>query len=244
LIVRGKFVEAQRSGPAQGPTLVFLHEGLGSLGLWRDFPERLSRATGFGAFVYSRAGYGQSDPAPLPRPVRYMHDEAGLLAEILAQAGIDDAILVGHSDGASIAIIHAGSGGKAKALLLEAPHVFAEESGLQSIARMRDQYPQFRPRLARWHKDPDAAFQGWNGAWLNPDFRGWNIEGSLKGIQAPILLVQGIDDEYGTRRQLEAIEAGARSRVETVMLDHCGHAPHRDQPERTLGAMTDFLRRL
>ena len=246
LEVRGKKIEAQRIGPAGEPALVFLHEGLGSLGLWRDFPEKLSRATGLGAFVYSRAGYGQSDPPPLPRPVRYMHDEAALLPEILRAAGIADPILVGHSDGASIALIHAGSGGAARALILEAPHVFTEEGGLQSIAKMRDQYrdTDLKARLARWHKDPDAAFRGWNGPWLDPEFRRWKIEDSLPRIRSPILVVQGEDDEYGTVRQVEAIQRQAGGSVETLMLARCGHSPHRDQPEKTIEAMAAFVRRV
>ena len=253
--VRGRKIETQHLAPAgrpeqsgrkPGPTLVLLHEGLGSLGLWRDFPQKLSDATGLGAFIYSRAGYGQSDPAPLPRPVRYMHDEAELLPEILEAAGIADPILVGHSDGASIAIIAAGQGLPARALILEAPHVFTEESGLQSIAKMRDLYTQtdLRARLARWHKDVDAAFLGWNGAWLNPGFRQWNLEEYLPAIQSPILLVQGMNDEYGSERQLEAIARGARGTTEMVLLPDCGHSPHKDQPAKTLQAMADFARRI
>src|SRR4029077_9089540 len=134
--------------------LVFLHEGLGSAGLWRDFPERVAEATGLPAFVYSRAGYGQSEPAGVPRPVRYMHDEAGLLPEVLEAAGVDDPVLIGHSDGASISIIHAGSGGKARALALLAPHVFTEEMGLRSIAKAREAYERgdLRRRLAKHHQ--------------------------------------------------------------------------------------------
>ena len=152
-------IESQRIGPLTGPTLVFLHEGLGSLGLWRDFPRQLVERTGLGAFIYSRAGYGKSDPAPLPRPVRYMHDEADLLPKILAEAGVEDPILVGHSDGASIAIIYAGQGNGARALVLEAPHVFAEESGLQSIAKMHDLYrtTDLRQKLSRWHANVTSA---------------------------------------------------------------------------------------
>jgi pimeloyl-ACP methyl ester carboxylesterase len=244
LTVRGKNIEAQRLGPSQGPTLVFLHEGLGSLGLWRDFPQRLSDASGLGAFVYSRAGYGASDPAPMPRPVRYMHDEAALLPEILKTAGIGDPVLFGHSDGASIAVIYAGSGGKARALVLEAPHVFTEEEGLRSIEKARTAYESgdLRKRLARHHRDVDAAFWGWNRPWLDPEFRKWNLEGFLPRIAAPMLVVQGEDDEYGTPRQVEAIQRGARD-VETLMLPECGHSPHRDQPEATLRAAADFLAR-
>lgn len=244
--VRGRKIETQRLGPEKGPTLVLLHEGLGSLGLWRDFPQRLSEATGLGAFIYSRAGYGRSDPAPLPRPVRYLHDEAELLPEILQAAGVADPLLFGHSDGASIAIIAAGMGLRTRALLLEAPHVFAEESGLQSIARMRDLYLQtdLREKLSRWHQDVDAAFHGWNGAWLHPDFRQWNLEEYLPAISSPILLLQGMDDEYGSEAQLRAIARGARGETTTVLLPGCGHSPHKEKPEETLRAIQTFLQRL
>lgn len=230
-------------GPA-APTLVFLHEGLGSVGQWRDFPLRLSQATGLSTFAYSRAGYGRSSSIQLPRPVRYMHDEALLLPQILAAAGIVEPILVGHSDGASIAILYAGTGAPMRALLLEAPHVFPEESGLASIARVRDAYSKtdLRARLARHHDDVDAAFLGWSGAWLHPDFRGWNLESSLPGIRAPILIVQGEDDEYGTGAQIEAIRHGAKVPVQVRLLAECGHAPHREKPEETLGAMSGFLK--
>ena len=244
LSIRGKKIEAQHIGRSGGPTLVFLHEGLGSSGLWRDFPQRVAQATGLAAFVYSRAGYGQSDRAPMPRPVRYMHDEAQLLPEVLAAAKIDDPVLVGHSDGASISIIYAGSGGKARALVLEAPHVFAEEMGLRSIARARDAYESggLRTRLAKHHQDVDAAFWGWNRPWLDPEFRKWNLEEFLPRIAAPILVVQGEQDEYGTHAQVAAIERGARD-VEVLMLPHCGHSPHRDQAEATLRGIAAFLRK-
>jgi pimeloyl-ACP methyl ester carboxylesterase len=245
--VDGREIEAEQIAGGDGPTLVFLHEGLGSVGLWRDFPRKLSEATGLPAFVYSRAGYGKSDPVPLPRPVTYMHEEAKALPRILRAAGIDDAILVGHSDGASIAILYAGDAAAdlphCRGLALEAPHVFAEEMGLRSIEKAREAYVKgdLRARLARWHQDVDAAFWGWNGPWLHPDFRAWNIESSLPRIQAPVLVVQGVDDEYGTKAQVEAIARQA-SRVETLMLERCGHAPHKDQPEATLRAMTYFAR--
>ena len=244
LSIRGKKIEAQHIGRSGGLTLVFLHEGLGSSGLWRDFPQRVAQATGLAAFVYSRAGYGQSDRAPMPRPVRYMHDEAQLLPEVLAAAKIDDPVLVGHSDGASISIIYAGSGGKARALVLEAPHVFAEEMGLRSIARARDAYESggLRTRLAKHHQDVDAAFWGWNRPWLDPEFRKWNLEEFLPRIAAPILVVQGEQDEYGTHAQVAAIERGARD-VEVLMLPHCGHSPHRDQAEATLRGIAAFVRK-
>jgi pimeloyl-ACP methyl ester carboxylesterase len=244
LTVRGKKIEAEHIGPAGGPTLVFLHEGLGSLGLWRDFPRRLAEATGLGALVYSRAGYGASDPAPMPRPVRYMHDEAGLLPEILAAAGVTDPILVGHSDGASISVILAGSGGKARALILEAPHVFTEEMGLRSIEKAREAFERgdLRRRLEKHHRDVEAAFWGWNRPWLDPAFRAWNLEEFLPRISVPILVVQGEDDEYGTARQVDAIRKGARD-VEVLLLAACGHSPHRDQPEATQQGMEEFIRR-
>jgi len=242
LTVRGKNIEAWHIGEPLEPTLVFLHEGLGSLGLWRDFPQRVSEATGLPAFVYSRAGYGSSDPAPMPRPVRYMHDEAELLPEILEAAGVREPILVGHSDGASISIIYAACGGKARALVLEAPHVFTEEMGLRSIAKAREAYESgdLRARLSRYHRDVDAAFWGWNRPWLDPEFRKWNLEEYLPRIAAPILVVQGEDDEYGTRKQVDAIAAGAKD-LEILMLARCGHSPHRDQPEATLEGIAAFL---
>ena len=244
LTVRGKKIEARHIGHPGGPTLVFLHEGLGSVGLWRDFPKQLAEATGLPAFVYSRAGYGQSDAAPMPRSVRYMHEEAELLPEVLDTAGVEDPVLIGHSDGASISIIHAGSGGKARALVLLAPHVFTEEMGLRSIAGAREAYERgdLRQRLAKYHRDVDAAFWGWNRAWLDPEFGKWNLEEFLPRIAAPILVVQGDQDEYGTKKQINAIQRGARS-VEVLLLPQCGHSPHRDRPEAALHGIAGFLRR-
>jgi pimeloyl-ACP methyl ester carboxylesterase len=238
----GLEIETAQLGPGTGPILVFLHEGLGSLGQWRDFPKRLSEKTGYGAFVYSRAGYGKSDPEPMPRPVTYMHEEARKLPRILEAAGIADPILVGHSDGASIAILYAGEH-PCRALILEAPHVFTEEPGLRSIEKAREAYlnGDLKQRLSRWHDDVDAAFWGWNGPWLHPGFRAFNIESSLPKIRAPILVIQGEDDEYGTVAQVHAIAEKA-PRVETLLLADCGHAPHKDQPEATLAAMADFLK--
>jgi len=251
LEVRGVRMEARWLGPSpeKAPTLVFLHEGLGSVSSWRDFPERLSLLTGCGALVYSRAGYGKSDPAALPRPIRFMHDEAELLADILEQVGIRESILVGHSDGASIALIYAGSGkaSKLRGLVLEAPHVFAEPSGLASIAHMAETYREtdLRERLARHHgPNTDNAFQGWNDVWLHPDFRDWNIEELLPKIEVPMLILQGEDDEYGTWRQVEAIERQSGGPVEAVAIPSCGHAPHREHPERTLRAMASFILKL
>ena len=227
-----------------GPTaLVLLHEGLGSLGLWRDFPGKLSKACGLSVFAYSRANYGASSPsAPLPRPVRYMHDEALLLPELFRAAGISDPILFGHSDGASIAILHAAAS-PVRGLILEAPHVFAEEISLRSIAKARDAYERgdLRSRLARWHQHVDAAFWGWNGPWLHPGFRGWDLTGCLPSIRVPALLIQGDADEYGTLEQIEAIARGLRGRFEKVVLPAAGHAPHKDCEAAVLDAAAKFV---
>jgi pimeloyl-ACP methyl ester carboxylesterase len=235
--------------PEAAPTLVFLHEGLGSASLWRDFPDRLAAETGCGALVYSRAGYGKSDPVPLPRPIRFMHDEAEILPEVLAAAGIRDRILVGHSDGASIALIHAGSGPAPglRGLILEAPHVFAEPHGLASIAKIGEAYraTDLRERLARHHgANVDVAFRGWNDVWLDPDFRAWNLEEYLPAIRVPILILQGEDDEYGTWRQVEAIQRQSGGAVEALAIPGCGHSPHREHPDPVLRKMAGFVRRL
>ncbi|MEA2604906.1 MAG: hypothetical protein QOF89_5898 [Acidobacteriota bacterium] len=247
----GSRLETRWIGPPPGeaPTLVFLHEGLGSVSLWRDFPDRLAAETGCGALVYSRAGYGKSDPAPLPRPVRFMHDEAEILPEVLERMKIREPILVGHSDGASIALICAGTQPKIglRGLILEAPHVFTEPQGLASIAKIGKDYrnTDLRDRLARHHgSNVDVAFRGWNDVWLHPDFRAWNIEEFLSAIQVSILILQGEDDEYGTWKQVEAIQRQAGGPVEAIALADCGHSPHREQPERTLQAMAEFVERL
>jgi pimeloyl-ACP methyl ester carboxylesterase len=238
-------------GPAPGeaPTLIFLHEGLGSAAMWRDFPRRLADATGWGALAYSRAGYGASPPAALPRPIRYMHDEAVVLEGVLQRFGVRDAILVGHSDGASIALIYAGSAPRPnlRALVLEAPHVFAESIGLESIAAMKGEYEttDLRQRLARYHgANVDVSFRGWNDVWLDPQFRDWNIEEFLPAIDVPVLVIQGTGDEYGTILQVEAIASQVRAPVETLLLPGCGHAPHRDQPDATAAAIVDFVKRV
>jgi pimeloyl-ACP methyl ester carboxylesterase len=248
LDVRGIRMEARWLGPPpeSAPTLVFLHEGLGSVSSWRDFPERLALLTGCGALVYSRAGYGKSDPAPLPRSIRFMHDEAELLADLLEPIGIRESVLVGHSDGASIALVYAGSGRAAglRGLALEAPHVFTEPSGLASIANMREAYEgtDLRQRLERHHgANTDVAFRGWNDVWLDPEFRDWNIEEFLPRVAVPILILQGEEDEYGTLRQVEAIQRQAGGPVEAVAIPACGHAPHREHPELTLRAMASFI---
>ncbi len=241
-------------GPAGSePALVFLHEGLGCAALWKDFPARLAAAAGLGALAYSRAGYGTSDPAELPRPVDYMHHEGRVvLPQLLAAAGIDDAVLVGHSDGASISVVYAGTysdgeRARVRALVLMAPHVFTEPEGLRSIHAAAEEYrtTRLRERLAGYHgAQVDGAFWGWHDAWLQPGFRQWNLERFLPAVRVPVLLIQGTEDRYGTARQLDVIEAGVAGPVERLLLPDCGHAPHRDQADITFEAILRFLRRL
>jgi pimeloyl-ACP methyl ester carboxylesterase len=241
------------------PTLVFLHEGLGSVALWKDFPDRVASTIGWPALVYSRFGYGRSDPAPLPRPVTFLEDEAiGVLPQLLEAAGITDAVLIGHSDGGSIALIHAAEfprsdaargRGRIRAVITEAPHVFVEEVTLVSIRRAGHAYQAgtLRRRLERYHADPDAAFWGFHDVWLDPRFATWRMDDRLATIDVPLLVIQGEDDPYGTMRQVEAIRAGAgaASRVETFAPPlPCGHAPHATRPDLVLEAMTGFLRAL
>lgn len=234
-------------GPGAGPVLVLLHEGLGCVSMWRDFPERLAAATGLGVLVYSRWGYGRSDPLDRPHPVRYMHDEALLtLPEVLAAAQVDDPVLVGHSDGGSIALIYAGAGKapRPRALVTLAAHVFCEDISVRSIAAAKQAYEttDLKERLGRHHgENVEGAFRGWNDVWLHPDFRRWNIEEYLPAITCPALVIQGEDDEYGTLNQVDAIRAGTAGPVETLVLPECGHSPQRDQPEATLAAIARFV---
>jgi len=235
--------------PAEAPTLVLLHEGLGCVGLWGDFPETLQQATGCGVFVYSRAGYGKSSPVKLPRPLNYMHDEAcDTLRKLLATIGFQRGLLIGHSDGASISAIYAGShqDHRVGGLVLIAPHFFTEDSGIASIAEARKAYEtgDLRQRLARWHADVDNAFNGWNGAWLDPQFRKWDITESLAYIRVPVLIVQGEDDQYGTIKQIEGAEQECYCPVEVALLKGAKHSPQRDAPDATLKAITDFVARI
>jgi pimeloyl-ACP methyl ester carboxylesterase len=229
-------------------TLVFLHEGLGSIRQWRDFPARVAGATGWRALVYDRYGYGQSDVLAEPRVgTDFMHREAlETLPALLRALEVEDPVLVGHSDGASIALIYAGSGHAARGLVALAPHVFVEELSVRSIEAARRQFEttDLRQRLGRYHRDPVKTFHLWNDVWLDPEFRRWNIESFLPGIRCPVLAVQGEADEYGTMAQVEAIRRQVSGPCELVKLAGCGHSPHRDQPERTLAAIADFVARL
>ena len=229
------------------PPLVLLHEGLGCVEMWRDFPQRLAEASGHPVFVYSRQGYGRSDPKPHPWSLRYMHEE-GLekLPEVLAEAGLKDAILVGHSDGASIALIYAGgvSNPRVRALILMAPHVFNEPVCVASIEQAKKAYldTDLRSRLQRYHGDNvDHAFWGWNGAWLDLGFRLWNIERYLSNVSVPTLLLQGEQDQYGTTKQLEAIQRQVTAPVQCELIAGCRHSPHIDQPELVLSHIKNYL---
>jgi len=235
--------------PDSAPTLVLLHEGLGCVGLWGEFPDKLQKATGCGVFVYSRAGYGQSSPVKLPRPLAYMHDEAReTLPKLLDEIGFRHGLLIGHSDGASIAAIYAGShqDHRVGGLVLIAPHFFTEDSGIASIVEAKKAYEtsDLRQRLARWHADVDNAFRGWNGAWLDPDFRNWDIGEFLAYIRVPILIVQGEDDQYGTVAQIEAAQRECYCPVEVALMPGVRHTPQRDAPEATLKLIADFVARV
>jgi pimeloyl-ACP methyl ester carboxylesterase len=229
------------------PELVFLHEGLGSVAMWRDFPARVAHASGCNTTVYSRYGYGKSEPIAADRGVRYMHDEALVtLPQLLDRLGIARPILFGHSDGASIALIHAGESGSALAgVVAMAPHVFVEDLSIASIAAAKVAYEttDLRAKLARYHDDVDSAFWGWNRIWLHPDFRAWNIEAVLPSIDCPVLAIQGQDDEYGTTAQVQSILRRVRD-ADVVTLSDCRHSPHKDQPAATLHAITAFVDRL
>jgi len=243
----GRSLEYEWVGPdAPGrPTLVFLHEGLGSIRQWRDFPQRLAQATGCRALVYSRYGYGQSDVLEEDRAgIDFMHREAlEALPALRAALGLERPLLVGHSDGASIALIHAGAGHAVHALALMAPHVFVEPICVESIRKAAQAFgtTDLAQKLGKYHRDPAKTFRLWADAWLDPAFLDWNIEEFLPGIACPVMAVQGEDDEYGTMEQLERIRHGVRGPCELVKLAACGHAPFRDQPEATLSAMTRFI---
>jgi pimeloyl-ACP methyl ester carboxylesterase len=245
-IVDGKRLEALEIAARlpDRPTIVMLHEGLGSVAHWKDFPDRVAAETGAAVFVYSRYGHGSSDLLAEPRPVSYMHREAEIvLPSLLQQTGIDRPILVGQSDGASIALIYGGKfPDSPTALILEAPHVFVEDLSVQSIAQTKTAYEttDLPRKLGRYHQDVDSTFWGWNNIWLDPRFRSWNIESYLNSIRCPVLVLQGEDDEYGTTRQVAAIQAKLPS-AEVLMLPNCKHAPHRDQPEATLARIKEFL---
>jgi pimeloyl-ACP methyl ester carboxylesterase len=231
------------------PVLVFLHEGLGSIRQWRDFPARVAQATGCRALAYDRYGYGQSEILKEKRrDTSFMHDEARqALPELLEKLGIKNPILVGHSDGASIALIHAGAGHPVRGVIAMAPHVFVEPVCLDSIRKAKETFEttDLPERLGRYHRDVRKTFYGWADVWLDPLFERWDIrEDYLLGIRCPVLAIQGHDDEYGTMEQLAAIARRVAGRCELVKLPGCGHSPFRDQPEKTLAAVASFVETL
>jgi pimeloyl-ACP methyl ester carboxylesterase len=235
--------------PEKAPSIVMLHEGLGCAALWRDFPARVAEHTGMGVFVYSRQGYGESDPARLPRPLDFMTREAlQVLPKILDAIGFRRGILMGHSDGATIAAIYAGSVAdhRVRALILMAPHFFTEEVGLAAIAAATKAFDSgdLKQRLGKYHQDPENAFRGWNDAWLDPGFAAWNVAEVIDYLRIPILAIQGRQDQYGTLAQIREIEARAYSPVDTLILEECRHSPHQDQPEQVLATVASFAKRL
>ena len=215
--------------------------------MWRDFPDRVASATGCGALVYSRLGCGASDPVRGPRSLRFMHDEAlDVLPAVIERFKLEEVILFGHSDGASIAIVYAGALlGPVRGLVLEAPHVFVESICIESIQRMAREYEttRLRERLARYHGgNTDSMFRTWTDVWLRPEFRRWNIEEYLPAIASPVLVVQGEDDEYGTVRQVDAVLTQVNGPAKSLVLARCGHSPHSDQPDEVLEGVGRFVR--
>jgi pimeloyl-ACP methyl ester carboxylesterase len=228
------------------PALVLLHEGLGSIRQWRDFPAQLAAATGCRALVYDRYGYGQSDVLVEPRrTVRFMHDEAlDALPALLSELQVKNPILVGHSDGASIALIHAGAGHAVRGVVAMAPHVFIEPICLSSIKKATETFEStdLSERLGRYHRDARKTFYGWADVWLDPEFKGWDIRADyLPGVRCPVLAVQGHDDEYGTMAQLDEIARRVAGPCELLKLENCGHAPFRDLPEEVLSRVSSFI---
>lgn len=251
LTAGGKHLEYKCWGPAPdaAPTIVLLHEGLGCVALWRDFPEKLAAATGFGVMAYSRAGYGQSDATELPRPLDYMtHEAVHVLPEVLDAIGFKRGVLFGHSDGATIAAIYAGSveDFRVRGLAVVAPHFFTEDMGLAEIAKARVAYEttDLGAKLGKYHKDAENAFRGWNDAWLAEGFKSWNVADVIDYLRVPTLAIQGTADQYGTKAQIEEIESRSYAPVDVLMIDDCRHSPHLEKPEAVLSAMAEFCARL
>jgi pimeloyl-ACP methyl ester carboxylesterase len=245
LTLEGRSIEYRIWGTrTSAPDLVLLHEGLGSAALWRDFPARLAEATGTRVLAWSRFGYGRSSSIVLPRRPDYLHVEAReWLPRVLDALEVQDCVLFGHSDGASIALIHAADRpSRVRGLVLLAPHVKVEEITLAGIAAARDAYVNrdLRARLAKWHDDVDGAFLGWNDLWLDASFRDWNIEALVRDVDVPIVAIQGRDDEYGTVEQVESIRRH-HPRTKVLVLDGCGHAPQRDRPDEVIAATVRCL---
>ncbi len=248
-IISGVAIETRliaASNP-KAPVLVFLHEGLGCVELWRDFPDALCDATGCGGLIYSRQGYGGSDPCDLPRPLDYMQIEAAtMLPKILSHFDIKQFVLIGHSDGASISIAYAGLNpvDAPQAVIAMAPHIICEDISVQGIEAAKRAYEQgdLRDKLFKFHgMNTDCAFYGWNDAWLNPTFRDWTIEEYLPKIKTPILAIQGLDDEYGTLAQIDMIEQAVVGSFEKHLLEGCGHSPWQQKRQQVLDQTIKFI---
>lgn len=248
--IAGRRLECVRHRPDGGapegrPTIVMLHEGLGSVAMWKDFPAAVATEAGCPVLVYSRYGYGRSTPLTAPFETDYMHREAlETLPALLDELGLVSPILFGHSDGASIALIHAGGSGRGVGgLIVEAPHVFVEDVTIASIEQAKTAFEttDLVDKLGRYHDDADRSFRGWNDIWLDPAFRLWNIEEYLPQVVSPVLAIQGADDEYGTLAQIDAIERGATAQVDRLVLENCKHSPHRDRRDAVLAATARFV---
>ena len=246
--VAGKRLHVRRlGGDFTGPPLIFLHEGLGSVELWREFAEDVVAGSGHPGFVYSRYGNGLSTPLTEPRQPDYMHVEAiETLPRIVERHFDEPPILMGHSDGASIALIYAGSGYPVKGLVLIAPHVFVEPETIASISSLSNDFPtsELPEKMAKYHTEADTTFRGWADIWLSPEFRDWDISGFVPGIRCPTLLIQGEADEYGTIDQLDAIDSRLTSAAERLMVPDAEHSPHLSHPELVTPAVVDFISRL
>jgi pimeloyl-ACP methyl ester carboxylesterase len=247
LLVHGRRIEVAWWGEADSSRepIVLLHEGLGSISQWKSVPAEIHAATSRTVMAYSRAGHGRSHPRAQPPTITFMHEEArDELPAVLDAAGIRRAILLGHSDGGSIALIFAATfPARVPALILEAPHVLVEEVSVASIEALGLRWRQtdLRARLGRHHDEVDALFHGWRNVWLDPAFLSWSLEPLLPHIACPVLLIQGRDDEYGTMRQLDTIARAVRGPVERIVLEDCGHSPHLDHPHAVVTAVRDFV---
>jgi pimeloyl-ACP methyl ester carboxylesterase len=247
LTIDGVRLEYSCSGPppSDAPTAILLHEGLGCVDLWRDFPGALAKTLDCGIFSYSRQGYGASDPVPLPRPLNYMTLEAiNILPKIIERLSPIHFQLIGHSDGATIAAIYAGDIGhdKLSGITLIAPHFFVEDMGITQIEAARHAFEttDLPGKLGKYHRDAENAFYGWNQSWLHPDFRSWDVQDVIEKITTPILAIQGMNDQYGTLLQIEAIKERARVSLGVEILQDCKHSPHLEHPTKVLGAIKTF----
>ena len=242
-------IQWHRKEEKNRPVLIFLHEGLGCTRMWKNFPEKLSGLTGCPALIFSRFGYGSSDPCPLPWKINFMHKEAlRILPNIIKKAGIKNYILIGHSDGGSIGIIFSGSPYTKglKGLITEAAHVFCEQKSVESIKQAKSYYEHkdLKQRLEKYHKgNTENAFRGWNDVWLTPKFINWNIEKYLNKIEIPMLAIQGKNDQYGTVKQIRSIQRRVKH-VKTCLIDDCSHSPHFEQQKIVLNVMAEFVQKI